>query len=812
MVTEIASDLRYSARKLRTSPGFTLPATLTLAIGIAAATSIFSVIQTVLLNPFPYTDTGSIHVFQIRDPASPRRGDRWWFLRPELDEIRSQVAALDDIAFIESDRNVVHSSDNGSRTLNGALVSSRTFDFFGVRALVGRTLMPADSLPDAPPVFVMSHREWSEHHGLSRDIVGRTFTLNGVPTTLVGIMPPRFTVVDADVWQPETLQPAASETSGRVYQLFARIKPGATVVQAEAQFRLVAERLAPRFPRLYPKTFTVKAVSLVDTRVGPLRTTLYTLAAAVGLLLLIACGNVANMLLARASTREREMAIRASIGGSRSRLVCQLLTESVVLAILGGIVGVVIANACLKIIVLLMPPYLIPTESAIGLNWPALLFSLGMSCATPLVFGLVPALQTTRRDLIELMRGANTDSPQAVRGKRLRAALVVIEVALSVVLLAGAGLLVRTYVNLQRIDLGFRAENLIFARVTLPEAQPRTATATQELLNQVLARVQALPGVVSAAVVTAVPLNGGIRSGIDVAGTPHERAAPTIVQLATTSYFRTTGLRLMRGRFFSDSEAAARRQVAVVNETLVKRYFGGADPIGKFIAINALGALPEGRLEDPRFEVVGVVADTKNHGIRDAAWPEAFAPSSVTSAYGRAIVVRTAGAPAQIINSVREAIWAIDRNLVIAETGMVDDFLRRYQYAEPRFSLAVLSTFAAVGLVLVVLGVYGAIAYAVARETHAIGIRMALGARPREVREMVLTRTLILIAGGIGIGLLGALFATRVLATQLWGVTPNDPVTLAAVAALILGVGLAAGDIPARRATRIDPIVALRDE
>ncbi|HEY7188113.1 MAG TPA: ABC transporter permease, partial [Vicinamibacterales bacterium] len=487
-------------------------------------------------------------------------------------------------------------------------------------------------------------------------------------------------------------------------------------------------------------------------------------------------------------------------------------TESVLLAALGGIVGVTIANACLTVIVVLIPPYLLPSEAAIGLNWPALVFSLAASCATALIFGLVPALHTTRHDLIDVMRGATIDTSQALRGKRLRAALVVIEVALSVVLLAGAGLLVRSYVNLQRIDLGFRADNLIYAQVTLPQKQYRSAAAQQELFNEILARLQALPGVASATVVSAVPLNGGIRSGIDIAGAPHERIAPTIVQLATASYFRTTGLHLTRGRFFSDDEAAARRQIVVVNETLVKRYFGAADPLGQFITINALGAAPEDALQDPRFEVVGVVADTKNHGIRDAAWPEAFAPSSVTSAYGHAIVVRSVNARGQIINSVREGIWAIDRNVVIAETGMVEDLLRRYAYAEPLFSLAVLSAFAAVGLVLVMLGVYGAIAYAVARETHAIGIRMALGARPQEVRDMVLKRTLVLIAAGITIGMLSALFGTRALATQLWGVTPNDPVTLGAVAALILCVGLAAGYVPARRATRIDPALAMRVE
>ena len=809
-LTDVGHDLHYGLRRLRAAPAFTLLATVTLALGIAAATTIFSVIETVLLNPFPYRDAEHILVFQIRDPANPRRSDRSWFMNAELAQFRTDVTVLDDVVVIEANREVILTTSGGSRRLNGALVSSGTFPFFGVGALVGRTPGPQDSRPGAEPVFVMSHRMWAEQYGLASDIIGRTFALNGVPTTLVGIMPPRFKLMEADLWQPSL--ESAPGTPDAFYNLFARLKTGVSVQQAEAQFRVAVDRLAPRFPRLYGKTYVVKAVTLVDSQVGPLRATLYIFAAAVGLLLLIACGNVANMLLARATTREREMAIRASIGGSRLRLVRQLFTESVLLALLGGLAGVGLAYACLRVVVVLVPATLLPAEAVIALNGSALLFSLVVSVATALVFGILPASQATRHDLIALLRSAGKETSDSFRGERMRTALVVVEVALSIVLLAGAGLLVRSYINLHRIDLGLRADDLIFARIKLPEGQYQSAAAKNDLVNQVVARVQSLPGIAGAAAASAIPLGGGIRTGIAVPGRPLDATASALVQLCTSSYFPTTGIRLRRGRFFSEAEVAAGRQVAVVNETLARQYFGDSDPIGRLITLNVFETFRDGRLADPRFEVVGVVADVKHRGPRESSWPEAYAPSSVSWAFGRSIVVRAADVRTPVIGSIRSAIWAVDRNLVITETGTVDDMLTQYSYSEPRFSLAVLSAFALVGLVLVTLGVYGAIAYTVARQTRAIGIRMALGARPSDVRGMVVTKTLGMIAAGGVFGVLAALLGTRVLTTQLWGVTSNDPATLGVVVALVVAVGLAAGYFPARRATRVDPMVALRYE
>jgi predicted permease len=807
----IWQDVKYGLRGLSKQPGFTSLAILALALGIGAATTIFSVIQNVLLDPFPYTDANKVVAFQIRDATSPRPGGRSMFQVPEFLDYEAQAGIFDGVIG-GTFEDVLRTTGEGTEQFNGGLVTGNTFSFLGVPALIGRTLTPEDAKPGAAPVFVMSHKMWLKHFNSDPAILGRSFVLNGVPTTLVGIMPARFTKLGADLWKPVTLDRADPAISRRFFMFQARLKPGITHQQAEATLDVVARRLAKVYPDNYPEKFTVKVVSWVDSLVAQFRQTLYTLAAAVGLLLLIACTNVANMLLARATAREKEMAIRSSIGASRARLVVQMLIESLILALAGTILGCVFAYFGIKLLVTAIPDGLIPREAVIRLNVPVLLFSLAVAVVTAIVFGLAPALQTAKRDLATPLKDAGKGISGGFRKGKLRNALVVVEVALSLVLLAGAGLLMRSFIKLQTVDLGFRPENILVARLPLPPGQYKTAESKRQFFQHLLPRLHALPGVLAATETTSLPPYGGLRSEIDVPGTTHSEKWNAIFQLCSEGYFPTLGLQLKRGRLLTEAEVAGARKVIVVNETLVTRFFGTGDPIGRQIKFKLLETLPESRVENPIFEIVGIVGDAKNQGIQEPAMPEAFMPYTITGAFERGILVRTQGAPLAMLQSVRREIWAVDRNVALTLTGSLTDYLKQFSYAEPRFGLLVLGIFAGVGLVLVILGVYSVVAYTVSRQTQEIGIRMALGADHSQVMRMILGMGLRVVGLGIAAGILAALGATRVLRNQLWGLSATDPLTLAAVVLVIALAGLCACYLPARRATRVDPVIALRYE
>jgi predicted permease len=809
----LKQDLGYALRGLRKQPAFTSLAVLALALGIGSTTTIFSVIQNVLLDPFPYVNADRVVMFHIRDVKSTRPGGRNNFQTAEFLEYQAQIQVFEDV-IAGSWEDVLYSTGEGTELFQGALVSGNMFNFLGVPALVGRTLTPDDAKPGAPPVFVMGHRTWMKHWNGDPAIVGRSFVLNGVPTTLVGVMPARFTKQAADVYKPVVLDRADPEGSQRYYVLQARLKSGVTLAQAESHIEVIAQGIAKQYPKDYPEKFTVKVVSWVDNLVGQFRKTLYTLAAAVGLLLLIACSNVANMLLSRAAAREKEMAIRASIGASRFRLVQQLLVESLLLALMGTAVGCLFAYFGLQGIVAALaaiPGGRIPREAVIRLNEPVLLFSLGVAILTTFVFGLIPALQTARRDLVEPLRDAGKGASGASRGGRLGKALVVAEVALSLVLLAGAGLLMRSFVKLQTVDLGFHPENVLHARLPLPRGQYQTAAAKQVLFRQLLDRVQALPGVVAASPTISLPPYGGIRSEIEIPGKTHAEKWEAIYQLASEGYFATLGRPLVRGRLLSEADVVGARKVAVVNRALVDKYFGGEDPLGRQLTLKHLATLPQQKVVDPTFEIVGVVTDAKNQGLQDPVQPEAIVPDGITGAFERGLLVRTAGPPMALLNDVRREIWAVDRNIALTQIGSLTDSLQ-FSYAEPRFSVMVLGIFAGVGLVLVALGVYSVIAYTVSRRTHDIGIRLALGATRGDVLRLVLGSGLGLVGVGIGIGVLASLAVTRVLSHQLFGIAPHDVPTLASVVAVVIAAGLAACYFPARRAMRVDPMVALRYE
>jgi putative ABC transport system permease protein len=806
----ILQDFRYGLRGLRNQPGFALLAIFALALGIGAATTIFSVIENVLLDPFPYTDAHRIVSFNIHDVTQSRPGGRSAFKAPEFLDYQEQNHVFSEVIG-GGNEDVLYTSGVGTELFAGAYVTPNTFRFLGVPALLGRVITEDDAKPGAPPVFVLSYKTWLKNYSQDPAIVGRSFVLNGLPTTLVGIMPSRFTKRGADLWRPQALDRSNPEASQRYFLFQARLKPGATLRDVETDISVIARRLAQVYPKDYPKNFTIQVETYVDQVVGHFKKTLYTLAAAVGLLLLIACANVANMLLARASSREKEMAVRAALGASRSRLILQLLMESFLLAAGGAVLGCLLSYGGIKALVAVIPDGAIPREAVIGLNVPVLLFSLGAAGFTAILFGLAPALQTAKRDVVEPLKDSGKGSSGGFRRGKLRNTLVVIEVALSLVLLTGAGLLMRSFVALQQVDLGLNPDNILVARLPLPRDQYKTAASKQHFFRQLLQRLYVLPGVVAATETSTLPPYGGIQSEIEIPGKTHTEKWQSIFQLCSEGYFPTVGIRLVRGRLLSEAEVNDARRVTVVNQTLVRKFFGQEDPVGRQIKINLLETGPDA-VKTPIFEIVGVVADAKNQGIQEPPMPEMFIPYTTTGAFERGILVRTAKEPLPLLNAVRREIWAVDRNVAVTLTGSLQDYLKSFSYAEPRFSLILLGVFAAVGLALVAIGVYSVIAYTVSRQTHEIGIRMALGAGSADVFRMVLRMGSRLIVLGVVAGMLASFAATRVIASQLWGVSQHDPVTLAGVVAVVAIVGLAACYFPARRATRVDPMIALRYE
>jgi putative ABC transport system permease protein len=800
-------DVRYGLRGMRGAAGFSALAMITLGLGIGAGTTMFSVIKNVLIAPFPYAGADRIVAFDIHNLEDGRPGGRMALKPVEYLAFRQQNHVFEDDTG-GGNEDVLLTTNEGTERYDGAYVTPNTFQFLGVPALLGRTIAPADGKPGAPPVFVMSYKMWQSRFSGDASIVGRSFTLNNTPTTLIGIMPRRFTKRGADLWRAADLDPI----DDRWFLYQGRVKPGVTLKQVEADLLPIARRLAEQNPKDFPKRFSVEASSYADSVVGQFKDTLLMLSAAVGLLLLIACANVANMLLARSTARDKEMAIRAALGASRWRVVRQLLIESLLLGAGGSVLGCGLAYGGIKALVALIPENSIPREAEIGLDIPVLLFSLALAVLTALLFGLAPAVQSARRNIVEPLKDAGRGLSGGFRRGRLRNALVVVELALSLVLLTGAGLMMRTFVALQTADLGFNPSNILVARLPFPKGQYQAASEKQKFFGQLLPRIKALPGVVEATETSTLPPYGGIGSDIDIPGKTHSERWQAIYQLTSEGYFGTLGAHLSRGRWFNESEVAGARRVAVVNQVLVTKWFGREDPIGRQIVIKDLGTLRTAPLANPVFEIVGVMADVKNRGIQDPVMPEVLVPYTVTGQYERGILVRTHGNPVALLTPVRREIWAVDSRVALTMTRTLEDFLRDFSYSQPRFVLLVLSVFGGVGLVLVGIGVYSVISYTVSRQTQEIGIRMALGASRGDVLAMVMRMGLWLMGAGLVVGLSVSFAINRVLATQLWGVTARDPLTYIGVSLVVLVAGAAACWFPARRATRVDPLVALRFE
>jgi predicted permease len=812
-VATVLQDFRHAVRTLAKSPGFAGVATITLALGISASTALFSVIYNVLIEPFPYADSQRLMTVQVHDTERSEPGGRAAFVGPELLDYTEQNHVFDGV-IASSDQDVLYTSGEGTERFEGMLVSPGTFEFFGMPALHGRVMQPADYEPSAPPVFVLRYKTWLGRFNRDTGILNKQFVLNGTSRTLIGVMPPRFAWGDADVWIPEKPSRAPDEAGNlfrRRWFLLGHLRPGVSIRQAEADLDAVGHRLATVYAKDYPKRFKIQVQSLADMVVGRFRLTLFIVLAAVGLLLLIGCGNVANLLLARATAREKEFAIRAALGAGRWRIVRQLLVESLVLALGGAALGSLMAWGGLKALIAVIPPRIIPAEAVIRLNGTVLLFTLAVAVMTALVFGLVPALHVSRRDLVDPLRDSGKGTSGGFRHRKLRDAVVVLEVALSLALLVGAGLVMRSFVALRAVDLGLSPDHVLVARLPLPKEQYKSAQQLAGFYRPLLARLKALPGVVEATETSTLPPYGGIPSEVEVAGKTGPEKWRAVVQLCSEGYFGVVRIQFLEGRTFTEAEVEGARKLAVINQTFARKYLGKLNPLGQRIRLAELANFPD-KVADPWFEVIGVVKDAKNQGLEEPPLPEAWVPYTVTGSGERGILVRTASDPLLMLNAVRREIWATDQNVALTLTGSLEGFISQFSYAGPRFALVMMGVFAVIGLILVTIGVYSVIAYTASRQTHEIGIRMALGARRADVLKLVLRMGTRLVVLGLAIGLLVSLGVSRVIASQLWGVSPYDPATLASVAAVLLVTGLVACWVPARRATRVDPLVALRYE
>ncbi|MGA8150073.1 MAG: ABC transporter permease [Terriglobales bacterium] len=808
-------DVRFALRSLRKDLRVALTALLALVLGIGSSTIIFSVFYGLLLDPFPYKDSDRLVTFAIHNTTGNGVSvGRRFYSVPEFLAFREQNRVFEDMVGYNFSRSALYDDGHGTRALPGlAAVTTNTFQFYGVAPLLGRSIIPEDGRPGATPVFVMNSRLWRSEFNGDPTIVGKTFVLNGGPRTLIGVMPARFNIYNVSVWVPADLSPGGDTGT---LEIVGRLKPGVNLQIAAADLDVIMHRLTKNEPGfvLNPEHYAVVTERLIDVALGSFKKALYALLAAVFMLLLIACTNVANLLLARATAREKEIAVRAALGASRGRLVRQLLAESLALSAGACIAGCALAYFGLQLVVAMIPPDMVPGEALIRLNWAVLGFALGITMLTTLVCGLAPALHAISSDL----QSGLASSGKGVSGFRhggLRSALVVTEVALSIVLLIGAGLTMRNFFVLTHVDLPFDPAKTLYAELALPldryYGQPDKKPA---FFRQVLPRIRALPGVISVAESLMLPPNEGAWTDVVIPGKPHSERWVTDLELCTEGYFQTLGLELRRGRLLSESDVDSRRYVVVVNETLARKYFGAEDPIGQKIKFEVLDRPFIDGPHNTYFEIAGVIADFKTRPERTGYTlrPAAFLPASVAGfGYPLHIVAKTALDPHSLLQSAQREVWAVDPEVAFSGSGSLEDILRK-EFRAPQFEFMMFGAFAAIGLVLVVIGVFSVMTYTVSLQTHEIEVRLALGAEQSNILGMVLKKGMALIGAGILIGLGTSFGLTRFVSSFLWGVSATDPWVFAGAVAAILTVGSTACLLPARSAAQVDPLITLRYE
>jgi predicted permease len=818
-IGSIGRDLRHAMRSFHRDRGSVALGVLALALGVGASTVIFSIIYCMLIAPYPYKDANRLLYIHIHDATRDDGYGRASFTVNEFFDYKAQSHVFSDV-LPATVMEVVYTVDNTSYEATGGLLDPDTFADFGVKPELGREITESDGQAGAPPVFAISDRLWHERFNRDPKVLGTTITLNGTPRTLVAVMPPRFLLFRADVFIPikftrdmtNAVVGGTGEQPLTIIWVAGRLKPGVSMERAASDCDVIARNEAKIYPKLYPKKFKVSVDSIVDQSASvPMQRMIYILFGAVMMLLLIACSNVANLLLARATARERELAVRASLGASRGNLIRQLLTESFVLAAAGAVTGCFFAYGGLQLVKAIIPPNSAPEEAVIALNSGALAATAVITLVTTLLCGLAPALRAARGDLQGRLMGSGKGVAASSAHGGLRNVLVATQVALSIVLLVGAGLMLRTFVALQHVDLGFNPKNLLVARVIFPTGEYGTAAQKEAFFRQVLPRIGSLPGVLAASESITPPADGTLTSTVTVPGRPHPDTWVSSLELISTGYFQTVGLPLLRGTLLSEQDIDTTRQVAVINRKLAHDFFGDEDPIGQTIKFDVFDRVPDAP-HNAFFQIVGIVGDARNQSVERPPAPEAFIPYSVTGIVNRTVMVRTAVDPMSVLGNVRQQIASVDQNVALSNAASLESRLDRDYMSAPKFALFLLGVFAGIGLILSAIGVFSVMAYAVSLQTHDIGVRMALGAEPSRVLRMVLLKGMRPISGGIVVGLFASWALTRLLARQIYGVTATDPWTFGGVVVALAAVGVAACLIPALRATRVDPLIALRYE
>jgi putative ABC transport system permease protein len=805
-MTNFIQDLRYSFRLLLKNPGFTIVAVLTLALGIGANTAIFSVVNSLLLRPLPYPDAQQLVWIWGTNPKNdiPQEAAS----APDFADWKSRNQSFAEMAAFSRTALILNTEGEPERLLGGA-VTDGFFSVLRAQPKMGRVFLPEEDRPGANRVVILSERLWQRRFGADPHIIEKSITLTGNPYTVVGVMGADFLnprpgdLQPAELWVPLRLNYATAGRRSDFLGVIARLKPGLTLVQAQTEMTTIASNLEEQYPTTNDG-WSAKVLTLHERFVGDVSRTLLVLMGAVCFLLLIACANVANLLLVRASSRRKEIAIRAAMGASRMRLTRQLLTESLVLSLFGGALGLLSAVWGLNILVSFIPGNL-PRLSEIALDNRAMIFTLSISLLTGIVFGLIPALQASTPSLNDCLKEGGKEAASLGGSNRIRNVFAIVEVALALVLLAGAGLMMKSFLKLQDVNPGFDPNRVVTMQVQLPSSRYKEEVQLANYGTQLLEKIATMPGVEAAALVSDVPLSGGgdiLAFSIEgISRSPSDPIQDADAHVVSPDYFKTLGIQLKGGALFSSQDLINSPGVVVISETMAKRYWGDEDPIGKRISTDG----------EKWMKIIGIVADVRHKTLNKEPYPQMYAPIAQNPRRTLTILARSSTDPASIIPALRHQVRELDANVPVFNVRTMEQILADF-IAPPRFNAMLIVLFAVLALLLAAVGIYGVISYGVTQRRHEIGIRMALGARPAEILKMVVGQGLKLVLIGIGLGLVAVFLLTRLLSKLLFEVSATDPITFVLVSLILTGVALLACLVPARRAAKTDPMVALRYE